>query len=65
MLDRLGVVVDDFGESRTLCQAPIAAGGKDNRPHDLRPNRHPNYDGAFVIDPSGHNIDGACHGPKA
>ncbi|MEM7243230.1 MAG: VOC family protein [Pseudomonadota bacterium] len=41
--------------------AAIAAGGKDNGPPGLRPNYHPDYYGAFVFDPDGHNIEAVCH----
>ena len=43
--------------------AAIAAGGKDNGPPGLREIYHPNYYGAFVIDPDGHNIEAVCHKP--
>ena len=42
-------------------KAAIAAGGRDNGPPGLRPNYHPNYYGAFVLDPDGHNIEAVCH----
>ena len=42
-------------------QAAIAAGGKDNGPPGLRPHYHPNYYGAFVLDPDGHNLEVVCH----
>jgi hypothetical protein len=29
----------------------------------LRPEYHPNYYGAFVLDPDGHNIEAVFHGP--
>ena len=29
----------------------------------LRPIYHPNYYGAFVLDPDGHKIEACCHGP--
>jgi catechol 2,3-dioxygenase-like lactoylglutathione lyase family enzyme len=41
--------------------AAIAAGGKDNGAPGLRPHYHPNYYGAFVLDPDGHNIEAVCH----
>lgn len=44
-------------------QAAIAAGGKDNGGPGLRPQYHPNYYGAFVLDPDGHNIEAVCHLP--
>lgn len=44
--------------------AAIAAGGKDNGPPGLRPDYHPHYYGAFVIDLEGNNIEAVCHRPE-
>ena len=41
--------------------AAIAAGGRDNGPPGLRPHYHPDYYGAFVLDPDGNNIEAVCH----
>jgi|SRR6185503_6448637 len=41
--------------------AAIAAGGKDNGKPGLRKEYHPNYYGAFVLDPDGHNIEAVIH----
>lgn len=41
--------------------AALTAGGRDNGPPGLRPHYHPNYYGAFVLDPDGHNIEAVCH----
>jgi len=43
--------------------AALAAGGIDNGAPGLRPHYHPNYWGAFVLDPDGHNIEAVCHRP--
>ena len=43
--------------------AAIAAGGRDNGAPGPRPHYHPNYYGAFVLDPDGHNIEAVCHEP--
>ena len=43
--------------------AALAAGGKDNGAPGVRPHYHPNYYGAFVLDPDGHNIEAVCHKP--
>ena len=43
--------------------AAVAAGGTDNGAPGLRPHYHPNYYGAFVLDPDGHNIEAVCHAP--
>ncbi len=42
-------------------RAAIAAGGRDNGAPGLRPRYHPNYYGAYVLDPDGHNIEAVCH----
>lgn len=43
--------------------AAMAAGGRDNGPPGIRAHYHPNYYGAFVLDPDGHNIEAVCHAP--
>lgn len=45
-------------------QAAMAAGGKDNGAPGLRPDYHPHYYGAFVIDPEGNNVEAVCHAPQ-
>lgn len=40
--------------------AAIAAGGTDNGPPGPRPQYHPHYYGAFVLDPDGNNIEAVC-----
>ena len=42
-------------------RAAIGAGGKDNGAPGPRTRYHPNYYGAFVRDPDGHNIEAVCH----
>jgi catechol 2,3-dioxygenase-like lactoylglutathione lyase family enzyme len=44
-------------------RAALAAGGRDNGAPGLRPHYHPDYYGAFVLDPDGHNIEAVCHEP--
>lgn len=46
-------------------RAALEAGGKDNGAPGLRPHYHPNYYGAFVIGPDGHNVEAVCHKPEA
>lgn len=43
--------------------AAMAAGGTDNGAPGIRAHYHPNYYGAFVLDPDGHNIEAVCHKP--
>ena len=45
-------------------RAALAAGGKDNGAPGLRPHYHPNYYGAFVLDPDGNNIEAVCRRPE-
>ena len=45
--------------------AALAAGGRDNGPPGLRPNYHPDYYAAFVLDPDGHRLEAVCHRPDA
>jgi catechol 2,3-dioxygenase-like lactoylglutathione lyase family enzyme len=42
-------------------EAALAAGGKDNGAPGLRPHYHPDYYGAFVLDPDGINVEAVCH----
>jgi catechol 2,3-dioxygenase-like lactoylglutathione lyase family enzyme len=44
-------------------RAALAAGAQDNGAPGLRPHYHPNYYGAFVLDPDGHNVEAVCHAP--
>jgi catechol 2,3-dioxygenase-like lactoylglutathione lyase family enzyme len=41
--------------------AGLAAGGGDNGGPGLRPDYHPNYYAAFILDPDGNNIEAVCH----
>ena len=42
--------------------AGLAAGGRDNGAPGLR-DYHPDYYGAFLLDPDGNNIEAVFHGP--
>jgi catechol 2,3-dioxygenase-like lactoylglutathione lyase family enzyme len=55
----------DRAQVRAFYDAAIAAGGRDNGAPGLRPQYHPDYYGAFVFDPDGHNIEAVCHSPEA
>ncbi len=52
-------------EVRAFHAAALAAGATDNGEPGLRPDYHPHYYGAFVIDLNGHNIEAVCHSPEA
>lgn len=55
----------DRQQVRDFHQAAVAAGGQDNGAPGLRPQYHPNYYGAFVIGPDGHNFEAVCHAEEA
>ena len=44
-------------------RAALDAGGKDNGAPGFRAQYHPNYFGAFVLDPDGNNIEAVWRGP--
>ena len=44
--------------------AALAAGGVDHGAPGLRPYYHPNYYGAFVLDPDGYNVEAVTHDPE-
>jgi catechol 2,3-dioxygenase-like lactoylglutathione lyase family enzyme len=43
--------------------AARAAGAPDNGPLGKREIYHPDYYGAFVLDPDGNNVEAVCHKP--
>lgn len=59
----IAIAADSRSEVDAFYKAALAAGGKDNGAPGLRPHYHPNYYGAFVIGPDGHNIEAVCHKP--
>jgi catechol 2,3-dioxygenase-like lactoylglutathione lyase family enzyme len=56
---------DNREQVRAFYAAALEAGGKNNGVPGIREIYHPNYYGAFVIDPDGHNIEAVCHKPEA
>ena len=59
----IALVANDRATVDAFDKAALAAGAKDNGPPGLRAHYHPNYYGAFVLDPDGHNIEAVCHKP--
>jgi predicted lactoylglutathione lyase len=47
--------VDEFYRAAT------SAGYEDNGPPGERPQYHPGYYAAFVLDPDGHNVEAVFH----
>ncbi len=59
----VAILAKDRSAVNAFYEAAIAAGGRDNGAPGLRAHYHPNYYGAFVLDPDGHNIEAVCHAP--
>lgn len=57
----VAIVAKDRATVDAFYKAALAAGGKDNGAPGIRAHYHPNYYGAFVLDPDGHNIEAVCH----
>jgi catechol 2,3-dioxygenase-like lactoylglutathione lyase family enzyme len=60
----IAFVAENRREVRAFYDAAIAAGGRDNGPPGPREIYHPDYYGAFVLDPDGNNIEAVCHLPE-
>jgi catechol 2,3-dioxygenase-like lactoylglutathione lyase family enzyme len=60
---RLAFTADSREQVAAFHRAALEAGGQDNGGPGLRPHDHPNYYGAFVIGPDGHNVEAVCHRP--
>ena len=54
---------DTRREVDAFYEAALGAGARDNDAPGLRAQYHPDYYGAFVLDPDGHNIEAVCHSP--
>jgi catechol 2,3-dioxygenase-like lactoylglutathione lyase family enzyme len=61
----IAFAAESRAQVRAFYEASLRAGGKDNGPPGIREIYHPNYYGAFVIGPDGHNIEAVCHTPEA
>jgi len=60
----IAIAAKDRAAVDAFHRAAIAAGGKDNGAPGLRPQYHPGYYGAFVLDPDGNNLEAVCHTPE-
>jgi catechol 2,3-dioxygenase-like lactoylglutathione lyase family enzyme len=63
VLDHVGLDVADYERSKAFHAAALEAGGTDNGGPGVREIYHPDYYGAFVLDPDGNNIEAVCHKP--
>jgi catechol 2,3-dioxygenase-like lactoylglutathione lyase family enzyme len=59
----IAITAKDRPSVDAFYRAALAAGGKDNGAPGLRPQYHPDYYAAFVVDPDGHNVEAVCHAP--
>jgi len=53
--------VPDFDAVKRFHALALAAGYRDNGEPGERPQYHPGYYGAFVLDPDGHNVEAVFH----
>lgn len=60
----LAFIAPDRAAVDAFHAAALSAGASDNGAPGLRESYHPNYYGAFVIDPDGHNVEAVCHTPE-
>ena len=56
-------VAKDRATVDAFYHAALKVGGTDNGAPGMRPHYHPNYYGAFVLDPDGHNVEAVCRAP--
>jgi len=59
----LAFVAQSRTEVDAFHAAALHAGATDNGPPGVRAHYHPDYYGAFVIDPNGVNLEAVCHKP--
>jgi catechol 2,3-dioxygenase-like lactoylglutathione lyase family enzyme len=57
-------LADSRAAVRAFHAVALRAGGRDNGAPGLRPQYHPDYYGAFVLDLDGHNVEAVCHAPE-
>ncbi|MCC6198587.1 MAG: VOC family protein [Burkholderiales bacterium] len=60
----IAIAAETRAQVDAFYRAALAAGGKDNGPPGVRAHYHPDYYGAFVIGPDGHNVEAVCHKPE-
>lgn len=59
----IAITAKDRAAVDAFYKAAMESGARDNGSPGIRAHYHPNYYGAFVIDPDGHNIEAVCHAP--
>lgn len=61
----IAFIAENREQVRQFYDAALQAGATDNGPPGIRAHYHPDYYGAFVIGPDGHNIEAVCHQAEA
>lgn len=61
----IAFAAENRAQVRAFHETALRAGGSDNGAPGLRTIYHPNYYGAFVIGPDGHNVEAVCHHEEA
>ena len=62
--NHIALATDSHAIVDAFYKSALAAGAKDNGAPGIRKDYHPNYYGAFVLDPDGNNIEVVCHKPE-
>ncbi len=57
----IAFVAESREQVRSFHEAALRAGGEDNGAPGIRAHYHPDYYGAFVLGPDGHNLEAVCH----
>ena len=57
----LAFAVADYAAVEEFHRVGLAAGYRDNGGPGERPEYHPGYYAAYVLDPDGHNVEAVCH----
>jgi catechol 2,3-dioxygenase-like lactoylglutathione lyase family enzyme len=57
----IAFVAKSRAQVQAFHRAAIEAGGRDYGAPGLRPEYHPNYYAAFVLDPDGHDVEAVTH----
>jgi catechol 2,3-dioxygenase-like lactoylglutathione lyase family enzyme len=51
-------------EVQAFHSVALSMGGRDNGSPGVRAHYHPDYYGAYVLDPDGNNVEAVCHRPE-
>jgi catechol 2,3-dioxygenase-like lactoylglutathione lyase family enzyme len=57
----LALSAPDRETVKRFYEAALSAGGRDNGPPGERPQYHPGYYAAYVLDPDGNNVEAVFH----